>query len=84
MDNRQKARDAILEDLKLRFKSGDRSVKIPENTDRFYKPQLNYFCGSGTIPCPVCNSGSLMYSRATYNGHVHARCTTKDCVAWME
>lgn len=40
---------------------------------------------SGTIPCPVCGKdASLQYSRSGYNGHVHARCDTQDCVAWME
>jgi hypothetical protein len=39
---------------------------------------------NGTIPCPVCKAGSLGFSRAGYNGHIHAGCTTPDCVAWME
>lgn len=38
---------------------------------------------SGTVECPVCK-GKLSYSRAGYNGHIHARCETKDCVSWME
>ncbi len=38
---------------------------------------------SGTIECPICK-GSLSYSRAKCNGHIHARCDGKDCVAWME
>lgn len=39
---------------------------------------------SGTVACPVCKSGSLGFTRSGYNGHIHARCSTKDCVAWME
>lgn len=39
---------------------------------------------SGRIPCPVCTVGSLAYSRAGINGHVHARCSTTGCVSWME
>ena len=40
---------------------------------------------SGMIDCPVCEGvETLQYSRAGYNGHVHARCTTEDCVSWME
>jgi hypothetical protein len=38
---------------------------------------------SGTIPCPCCG-GTVRFSRAGYNGHVHAACSTKDCVRWME
>jgi hypothetical protein len=39
---------------------------------------------SGTIPCPTCKTGTLGYSRARSNGHVHARCSTEGCHAWME
>lgn len=39
---------------------------------------------SGTILCPQCG-GKLQWSRASSNGHVHARCmTTRECLAWME
>jgi hypothetical protein len=37
----------------------------------------------GEIACPCCG-GTVRYSRAGYNGHVHARCSTEDCVSWME
>lgn len=38
----------------------------------------------GELPCPICKpAGKLSFSVA-YNGHVHACCTTKDCVRWME
>ena len=39
---------------------------------------------SGKIPCPVCKTGALGFSIAGCNGHIHARCSTPDCVAWME
>lgn len=35
------------------------------------------------IECPVCN-GKLHVTHAAYNGHVHAKCETPDCVAWIE
>lgn len=35
------------------------------------------------IECPVCK-GRLHLSQAAYNGHVHGKCETKDCVAWIE
>lgn len=40
---------------------------------------------SGTIDCPVCGAEkSLRFSRAGYNGHIHAACQTENCVSWME
>lgn len=39
---------------------------------------------AGVLPCPVCNAGTLHYSIAKLNGHIHAKCETKDCVGWME
>ena len=40
---------------------------------------------SGVIDCPACGAEkSLRFSRAGYNGHVHASCTTAGCVSWME
>lgn len=39
---------------------------------------------AGVITCPVCKTGKLHYSIASYNGHCHAQCTTPDCCNWME
>lgn len=39
----------------------------------------------GQIDCPVCGGDmTLAYSRAGYNGHVHAHCVAGKCVSWME
>lgn len=39
----------------------------------------------GVITCPICGKeNSLHYSRAGYNGHIHAMCKTDGCVSWME
>lgn len=38
---------------------------------------------SEIVNCPVCG-GRLHLSQSEYNGHVHGKCETKDCVAWME
>lgn len=38
---------------------------------------------SGTIPCPICG-GTLRYSVAKVNGHIHGSCATPDCVRWMQ
>lgn len=37
----------------------------------------------GEKECPVCQ-GTLHMSHAAYNGHVHGRCETEGCLAWME
>lgn len=37
------------------------------------------------ITCPICGKEkALRFSRAGYNGHIHAACQTKDCVSWLE
>lgn len=41
--------------------------------------------GHGSIQCPVCKGiDSLRFSRAGWNGHIHAHCQTAGCVSWME
>ncbi len=38
-----------------------------------------------TVDCPICEGkDTLTYSIAYVNGHIHAQCSTKDCVRWME
>lgn len=40
---------------------------------------------NGTIDCPCCEGvATLRFSRAGYNGHIHAHCSTDGCVSWME
>lgn len=39
---------------------------------------------SGEIDCPACGKGKLRFSVARSNGHVHACCTTRLCMQWME
>jgi hypothetical protein len=38
----------------------------------------------GQITCPCCEGGSVSYSRSSYNGHIHARCSTPNCANWVE
>lgn len=38
----------------------------------------------GKIPCPNCGMGLLHFTRAAYNGHIHAQCTTDHCTSWIE
>jgi hypothetical protein len=40
--------------------------------------------GAGSVKCPVCESGTLAYSVASYNGHIWGKCSTEDCVSWMQ
>lgn len=40
--------------------------------------------GYGELLCPVCKTGILKYSVASYNGHIHGSCSTDGCVRWME
>lgn len=37
----------------------------------------------GRTDCPRCGAG-LWFRVSSYNGHVHAKCDTKDCLSWME
>jgi len=39
--------------------------------------------GLSECACPIC-SGTIRYSVAGYNGHIHAACSTSGCVQWME
>lgn len=85
MDRCLIARDAILEDLKAKFKAGDTSVKANDPDHHWHKPQKNYFSGAGRLDCPICKQAkALTYSRSSYNGHVHASCATTDCVWFKE
>lgn len=39
----------------------------------------------GVVDCPACGGTQTLHlSHAAYNGHVHGRCETDGCVAWME
>ena len=88
MDKIKIARDAILAELHRRFHANDKAVKAldPKSAHHWWNPmeQKNCFSGAGEMACPVCKTGKLRYSRAGYNGHVHAACSTDTCVRWME
>lgn len=39
----------------------------------------------GVVDCPACGvKEALHLSHSGYNGHVHGRCETDNCLAWME
>lgn len=81
------ARRAILEELKRRYQSGDTEVSPNSKWSSPYSEgstPSNYFTGAGEMDCPICKTGKLRYSRSSYNGHVHAACSSDGCVRWME
>lgn len=38
----------------------------------------------GRIDCPVCKGLKTLGFVVHGNGHIHAACSTDDCVCWME
>lgn len=81
------ARMAIVSELDRRHAIGDKSVVSKRSADRDFSEtgcMSAYVAGAGKIPCPVCKTGTLGYSRAECNGHIHAACSTKNCVRWVE
>lgn len=68
--------------VKWGFKEGEQNpiVAVMEARAKIVATGL----ASGIEECPVCK-GKLHWSRAIgYNGHVHAKCETPDCLAWTE
>lgn len=75
-----KTREEAEEELK---RSDERFEKIGKARRAIISRIEQTGISSGTMVCVVCSKGTLKYSRAS-NGHVHARCSTDGCVAWME
>jgi hypothetical protein len=42
--------------------------------------------GRATIRCPICNKGELHYAIYVKGRHtrVHSKCSTPECVEWLE
>jgi len=47
----------------------------------YVKPQLII---QSEMACPICTNGQMSYQISPHNGHIHAQCSTPDCVRWME
>lgn len=45
--------------------------------------RVNRVAKQEVVNCPQCG-GRLHLSQSAYNGHVHGKCETEGCVAWME
>lgn len=39
---------------------------------------------TGSEPCPACHTGSVHWIRSNYNNHVAMRCSTPDCINFIE
>jgi hypothetical protein len=37
----------------------------------------------GSVDCPKCNK-TIHWTRASYNGHIHAQCETAGCVSFLQ
>lgn len=40
--------------------------------------------GRGEIACPSCGTGRLAYSVAGSNGYTMARCSSANCLKWIQ
>lgn len=47
----------------------------------FLKPLI---VSQGQVAFDHACGGKLHLSQSSYNGHVHGKCETPDCVSWME
>ena len=65
---------------------GDRMMKVcaAAHGDAKNKGLKKGNGGSSQMPCPTGCGGTLHYTVASYNGHMHAKCETEGCASWME
>lgn len=72
--------------------TAESEAEMKEHMNRFMKVQQLIIAmkkefkgrsGQAIKTCPVC-AGNLHMTIAGYNGHVHGRCETANCLAWME
>lgn len=80
---REPTDDEILENRRmwdLQIKKTTAAIKVASEWRVKPKPAENR---TGVVECPICK-GRLHLSQSSYNGHVHGKCETQDCVAWME
>ena len=73
------------EQVEAEVAASDRAIDAVARARRAIAGSVMHRRGSGgTIDCPICGTlGALAFSVA-YNGHIHAKCRTAGCVAWME
>jgi hypothetical protein len=73
------------EDGEKRADSAQRSIDIIEKVEPFISEwrKKEPIGKREIVECPACK-GRLHLAQSSYNGHVHARCETDACVAFME
>jgi len=70
-----------------REQSMERMVKIMPlipGSSRDRKKRDHWGKQGAISPCPGCGEGTVRWVRSSYNGHIHAACTTVNCFAVME
>jgi hypothetical protein len=75
--------EAEAEDAAFEAHIADFMKHMPIACNRIIEIARETNASAGVIDCPKCG-GSLHWSRARSNGHVHAKCETADCLGWME
>lgn len=48
------------------------------------KDKQQHWGSSGSFECPACKAGTVRWSRAPNNGHIHAACSTPNCASIMQ
>jgi predicted RNA-binding Zn-ribbon protein involved in translation (DUF1610 family) len=79
-DEERAARHAWLEQSRERMMLV--MMQMPGNSiDRKNKPEWGK---TGQFPCPACGDGTVRWTRARVNGHLHAGCSTPFCFSVMQ
>lgn len=68
------------EETEARLKLIFTAIKVAGEWRVKQKPAMDRY---EVVECPVCK-GRLHLSQSAYNGHVHGKCDTDNCVSWME
>lgn len=71
------AREALIQESMRKFEAAGPVVSEFRKANKGRSNQTS-------VDCPACGTGKLHMSISSYNGHVHGRCTTPNCLAWME
>ena len=77
------------EEIELRILQTERSFQNNNRAkeaiiDFLDQHDLSHPGSQGSMPCPICNDGTLGWSIAASNGHWHVHCTTPGCASWIE
>jgi len=78
--------EEAVQEVKEIIISSDRMMKVcaAAHGDAISKGLKEGNGGRSSMPCPTECGGTLHYTVASCNGHMHAQCSTQNCVSWME